>query len=238
MANGGGKLRELTERLVPGFEPDLLRRHVAALKARAATRLGPEFLNLLGRCHRFATLSPHIVRQYVCQGDLTGSDSADPTVGRYSDITKSADIYLPVGPFDHPVTVTDTPGTNDPFLVRDEITRGCLESADLYMVVLTARQALAPSDVALLRILRGLHKDRIIVFLNRIDELADIAKDTETVVASVRRRLRYEFPGADIPLIPGSGAPCGQLPAAQGVFAARGCRASGRRRRKFEHQPA
>ena len=204
LANGGGKLRELTELLVPGFEPDLLRRHVAALKARAATRLGPEFLNLLGRCHRFATLSPHIVRQYVCQGDLTGSDSANPTVGRYSDITKSADIYLPAGPFDYPVTVTDTPGTNDPFLVRDEITRCCLESADLYMVVLTARQALAPSDVALLRILRGLHKDRIIVFLNRIDELADIAKDTETVVASVRRRLRYEFPGADIPLIPGS----------------------------------
>src|SRR5262249_45377185 len=32
----------------------------------------------------------------------------------------------------------------------------------------------------------------------------DIAKDTETVVASVRLRLRHEFPGADIPLIPGS----------------------------------
>ena len=204
LANGGGKLRELTERLVPGFQPDLLRRHVAVLKTRATSRLGPEFLDLLGRCHRFATLSPHIVRQYVCQGDSTGSIGANQTVGRYSDITKSADIYLPAGPFDYPVTVIDTPGTNDPFLVRDEITRCSLESADLYMVVLTARQALAPSDVALLRILRGLHKERIIIFLNRIDELPDIAKDTETVVASVRLRLRHEFPGADIPLIPGS----------------------------------
>jgi hypothetical protein len=204
LANGGGKLRELTERLVPGFEPDLHRRHVAALRVRAASRLGPEFQDLLGRCHRFATLSPDIVRQYVCQGDLPDSVGANPTVGRYSDITKSADIYLPAGPFDYPVTVIDTPGTNDPFLVRDEITRRCLESADLYIVVLTARQALAPSDVALLRILRGLHKERIVIFLNRIDELTDVAKDTQTVVSSVRLRLRHEFPGTDIPLIPGS----------------------------------
>jgi hypothetical protein len=203
LANGGGKLRELAERLVPGFDSDLLQ-HLAAIKARAVSRLGPELQDLLGRCHRFATLSPDVVQQYVCQGDLTGSVNANPTIGRYSDITKSADIYLPAGPFDYPVTVIDTPGTNDPFLVRDEITRGCLESADLYMVVLTAQQALAPSDVALLRILRGLNKERIIVFLNRIDELTDIAKDTETVVESVRLRLRHEFPGADIPLIPGS----------------------------------
>src|SRR3546814_15588565 len=49
----------------------------------------------------------------------------------------------------------DTPGTNDPFLVRDEITRRALENADIYIVVLTARQALSSADVALLRILRG-----------------------------------------------------------------------------------
>jgi len=204
LAEGGGKLRELTERLVPGFEPELLRRHLSALKTRAAARLGPEFANLLGRQHRFASLSYEILRQYVCQGDLTGSGAASESAGRYSDITKSADIYLAPGPFDYPITVIDTPGTNDPFLVRDEITRRSLESADLYIVVLTARQALSASDVALLRILRGLHKERIIVFLNRIDELTDIGKDTELILASVQKRLRNEFPGTDIALIPGS----------------------------------
>ena len=79
------------------------------------------------------------------------------------------------GPFDYPVTVIDTPGTNDPCLIRDEITRRSLETADLYIVVLTARQPLSAADVALLRILRGLHKERFVVFVNRIDELADIA---------------------------------------------------------------
>src|SRR5262249_41298297 len=39
LASGGGKLRELTERLVPGFEPDQLRVYVTALKTRAAARL-------------------------------------------------------------------------------------------------------------------------------------------------------------------------------------------------------
>src|SRR5262249_35178481 len=110
LANGGGKLRELTERLVPGFEPDLLRQHVATLKARAASRLGPEFLDLLGRSHRFTTLSPDIVRQYVCQGNLTSSINASASVGRYSDITKSADLYVRGGPFDYPAVVIDTPG--------------------------------------------------------------------------------------------------------------------------------
>jgi hypothetical protein len=204
LADGGGRLRELTERLIPGFEPELLRRQLSALKSRAATRLGPEFGNLLGREHRFATLSPDILAQYVCQGDLSGLAAADHPVGRYSDITRSADIYCGSGPFDYPATVVDTPGTNDPFLVRDEITRRCLESADLYIVVLAARQALTASDVGLLRLLRGLHKERIIVFLNRIDELSDIAKDTDLLLASVRRRLRNEFPGADMALIGGS----------------------------------
>jgi uncharacterized protein YukE len=204
LADGGGRLRELTERLIPGFEPELLRRQLSALKRRAAARLGPEFTNLLGRHHRFATLSPDILGQYVCQGDLAALASADHPAGRYSDITKSADIYLASGPFDYPVTVIDTPGTNDPFLVRDEITRRCLEAADLYIVVLAARQALTASDVGLLRILQCLHKERIIVFLNRIDELSDIAKDTELVLASVRTRLRTEFPGAEIALIAGS----------------------------------
>jgi GTP-binding protein EngB required for normal cell division len=204
LADGGGKLRELTERLVPGFETELLRRHVLALRTRAETRLGPEFARLLGQSHRFTELTPDVLQQYVCQGDMAGLVVANQPVGRFSDITKTADLVLPSGPFDYPVAVIDTPGTNDPFLVRDEITRGCLESADIYIVVLTARQALAASDVALLRILRGLEKERIIVFLNRIDELTDIAKDCEQVIDQVRRKLRLEFPGADIPLIEGS----------------------------------
>jgi signal recognition particle receptor subunit beta/uncharacterized protein YukE len=203
LAEGGGRLRELTERLDPGFEPELLRRHLSELKSRAAKRLGPEFSNLLGQQHRFPTLSRDTLEQYVCHGDPDGS-SADQSLGRYSDITKSADIYLNSGPFDYPVTLIDTPGTNDPYLIRDEITRRSLESADLYIVVLTARQPLSAADVALLRILRGLHKQRFVIFINRIDELADISADTEAILASVENWLRNEFGDADVALVAGS----------------------------------
>jgi hypothetical protein len=102
------------------------------------------------------------------------------------------------------VTLTDTPGTNDPFLIRDEITRRSLESADLYIVVLTARQPLSESDVSLMRLMHGLNRERIIVFVNRIDDLADVGRDLGQVLSYVEKKLRDEFPGAHIPIVAGS----------------------------------
>jgi hypothetical protein len=202
LAEGGGKLRELTERLVPGFEPALLRQHITAVRARASARLGSQFQELLGQSHRFRDLDRRTLVQYVCAGE-PGQPSE---IGKYSDITRSADIYLTKGPFDFPVSVIDTPGTNDPFLIRDEITRSSLDKADVYIIVLTAHQPLSDADVSLLRILRGLHKERLIVYINRIDELADVARDSSEVVNFVRKRLAYELPGFDIPIIAGSAA--------------------------------
>ncbi|CFX22232.1 conserved protein of unknown function [Candidatus Filomicrobium marinum] len=207
IADGGGLLRELTERLVPGFEPDLLRQHVVALKQRAAQRLGNEFTNLLGQSHSFSEFDAGLMRGYVCSGDMPrGPVDNDSGLfpGKYSDITCSADIHCDGGPFEFPAMLVDTPGTNDPFLLRDEITRRSLEAADLYIVVLTARQPLSEADVALLRILRGLHKERILIFINRIDDLSEISADLADVTAFVRKRIEREFPDSDIPIISGS----------------------------------
>jgi len=209
LSEGGGRLRELTQRLVPGFEPELLRQQVDALKRRAADRLGPDFANLLGQSHAFARVDRPLLDKYVCagSGQLLAADPFGPeevASGQFSDITKSADIRCEDGPFDFPVTVVDTPGTNDPFLLRDEITRRNLEDADLHIVVLTARQPLSRADLALLRILRGLHKDRIVVFVNRIDDLSEIGEDASEVRRFVADRIAAEFPGANIPIVMGS----------------------------------
>src|SRR5437660_12312316 len=40
IAEGGGRVRELTERLVPGFTPAVLSRHPEAMRRRAESRLG------------------------------------------------------------------------------------------------------------------------------------------------------------------------------------------------------
>ena len=204
LAQGGGQLRDLTKRLVPGFETDLLQSHVDAMRRRSEGRLGTTLGELLGQRHAYAELSPQLLDRYVCAGS-SGLTSVDhDQKGYYSDIVKTADLYFDASDFAFPTTILDTPGTNDPFLVRDEITRGALESADVYIVVLTARQALSTADVALLRILRGLHKHRIAVFINRIDELGDVVRDTPQIVQHVRMGLRREFPDTDIPVVAGS----------------------------------
>lgn len=202
LAETGGRIRELTERLVPGFEPQLLLRQAELMRARAEERLGAEFDQLLGQTHCFVNIAPNILQHYVCSGDFSGNGTVP--VGKYSDITKSADLYLGNGPFAFPSTVVDTPGTNDPYLIRDEITRRSLGSADAYVVVLTARQPLSDNDVTLLRIMRGLNKDRIVVLVNRIDDLSDVDAELPQVLTYVRQRLAAEFPNSDIPLVYGS----------------------------------
>ncbi len=202
LASGRDKVRELTSRLVPGFEPELLQRHLDAMRQRAEQRFGEDFPSVLGSKHSHEDVSRDVLARYLCAGTSAAANGEGP--GQYADITRSADLYFPAGPFRFPSTVIATPGTSDPFLVRDEITRHSLEDADLYVVVLSARQPLAAADLAILRILRGLHKERLVVFIDHIDELRDAAGETRAIVADVRQALAREFPSADIPVIAGS----------------------------------
>jgi dynamin family protein len=201
LAEGGGRLRELTERLVPGFQSDLLRAQLEVMRKRAERRLGPKFAELLGQCHRYQTVTPQILTDYVSAGD----EGAWPGKRRhYSDITRAADLYFNDSPFAFPITLIDTPGTNDPFLVRDEITRRSLENPDIYVFVVSALQPLSAGDIAMLRLLNGLHKDRIVVFINRADQLPNLAGDAGEVKAVIEQRLRAELPTLNIPVVCGS----------------------------------
>src|SRR5262245_10579099 len=200
LAEGGGHLRELTERLVPGFQSELLGAQLEVMRKRAERRLGPKFPELLGQCHRYRTVTSQVLTDYVRAGD----GAAWPGERRhYADVTRSADLYFHDRPVDFPITLIDTPGTNDPFLVRDEITRRSLENPDIYVFVVSALQPLSAGDIAMLRLLNGLHKDRIVVFINRADQLAD-PRDAMVVKAAIEKRLRLEFPTLQIPVVCGS----------------------------------
>src|SRR5688572_14377965 len=201
LAEGGGRLRELTERLVPGFHLDLLRAQLEVMRKRAEGRLGPRFAELLGKCHRYPTVTPELLTDYVSAGD---EDAWPGRRRHYSDITRSADLYFHDGPFAFPITLIDTPGTNDPFMVRDEITRRSVESPDIYVFLVSATQALSAADIGMLRLLNGLNKDRIVVFINRADQLPNLNDDAEAVKAAIEKRLRAELPSLDIPVVYGS----------------------------------
>jgi signal recognition particle receptor subunit beta len=203
----GGRLFELSRRLGIELDAYMLANQIRQMRARAEQRLGPQFQLLLGKQHRFATASADVLERYACIGDLDSAPTGGPApdAGRFADITKSADLYFDLDdPFACAVIVMDIPGTNDPFLVRDEISREALKSADAYVVVLNAQQALSSSDLDLLRLLHGLQKSRLVVFVNRIDLLNNPEADGAAVAARIRSKLASEFPGTAIPVIAGS----------------------------------
>ena len=202
----GGRTRELTDRLFPDFNWEVLRAQVRAMEERASEKLGPTFEDLMGKEHLYQEVPPDLLVQYVGAEHPHAETPPERLEGRFSDITKSADIFLDLGAFSFPTVLIDTPGVNDPFLVRDEITRQNLETADICVVVVTARQPLSATDLNLLRMLRGLKKDRIIIFINKVDELKGGDEVLQEIGRQVSSTLKQEFPAAHIPLVFGSAA--------------------------------
>ncbi len=210
---GGGRMREMASSLAPNLDSGDIHQQLAELENRAKSRLGDNFSQMLGKHHLFSSVTPGVLERYVTAGEGNAqrggaaheADIDDPEA-HFSDITKSADLYYQDSPFAYPTIVIDTPGTNDPFLVRDEITLQNLETADVYIVVVTAQQPLSNTDLNLLRLLQGVDAGRAVIFLNRLDMLHDAANDHKSVLERVRAILRKEFSSAEIPVIPGSAA--------------------------------
>lgn len=204
--SAGGRTRELTDRLFPDFDWEVLKKHVKAMEERAREKLGTSFEDLLGKEHTYKELRPGLLVRYVGAEHPDAESALEYTEGEYSDIAKSADIFLDLGAFSFPAILIDTPGVNDPFLVRDEITRQNLEAADICVVIITAWQRLSAADLNLLRMLRGLKKDRLIIFINKVDEVKGGEEVLLKIGNQVSSTLKQEFPSAHIPVILGSAA--------------------------------
>uniref|UniRef100_UPI0035AFE45B dynamin family protein n=1 Tax=Paenirhodobacter enshiensis TaxID=1105367 RepID=UPI0035AFE45B len=203
MIEGDAETRRLTEELLPGFRRDILERQVLEMQQNAERRLGALYRLLLGKTHRFNEITPEVLERYVSAG-YDAETNPGSTAGRFSGITKSASIFLPPGPFRVPVTVSDTPGINDPFLVRDEITTSSFKHADIFVVTLSAHQALGPADVALLKMLSVHRGKRTVIFVNRIDELPDPVKDVPELLGALDARLKDELGQTGYVLLAGS----------------------------------
>jgi hypothetical protein len=176
-------------------------RHKVLERARA--RLGKELDGLLGSEHRHAAPTREVLERYLASGDL--HDPNRPDAGKFSDVTREADLFLPLAPFAEPCVLVDTPGTNDPFKARSEVTLKYLAKADAYIVLLGGPSALGAHDVSLFDdLVRGLHKERIVVFINRIDSFTGIPGDTRKVRKRVEDWLRSHHPSLNIPVLTGS----------------------------------
>ncbi len=204
LINRGGRLGELAENFQDDYKQNEIFEQIELMKTRARMRLSDQFDHILGRSHRFSSLNSEILSRYVCAGDDPDGTTKNPVVGRYSDVTKSADLFLGPEPFSIPLAILDTPGMNDPLLVREEMTQQSLERADIFVLVLSAHQAFTKTDAQLVRLLHALRLDRLVVFINRVDELRHPETEIPEIEGHVRRMLSNELPGEDVPIISGS----------------------------------
>ncbi|MBD3625569.1 MAG: dynamin family protein [Rhodobacteraceae bacterium] len=201
LRDGGGRMGEIARRANHEAEIALLKDQVDDMQRKARQRLGANFDMLLGSKHRFSAFDPALVAKYVCHGD---EDDGAPVQGRYADVTKSAALHLDAPEYGIPLTLRDTPGVNDPLLVREETTLQSLRDTDICLVVLSAHQAMTTSDLALIRILNAMNAEQIVLFINRIDELDDPEAQCPEIEAHVKATLAQHGCGQDAPIVFGS----------------------------------
>lgn len=203
----GEELRNMFPDEEDSYKREMIEEQVEAMKTRAKLRLGESYKHLLGQHHDLDELTSEDLARYVCAGDdPTEEGSHDPGSDRglYSDITRKAEVYFDIGHFPYPVTVTDTPGVNDPLLIREEISRQYLKESDFFVVVLSAHQALSRADLKLFRLMQALELGQIVVFINRVDELGGGAEDASKVRADVMDGLAQALGNSDIDVLMGS----------------------------------
>lgn len=201
MVDVGGHLGEMAERT--GYKEELedLRMQVKHMQDRTQARLGRNFDMLLDGYHSFLGFSPELISKYVCLGEDDAHND-----GRYADITKSAKLYIDNDNYVLPTVLCDTPGVNDPFLLREAVTLNNLSETDICVVVLSAHQAFTTVDIGLLRILMALKHEQLVLFVNRIDELQDPDRQIIEIDSYIRALLQEQKLPKDLPIIFGSAA--------------------------------
>lgn len=172
--------------------------------------LGQELQGLLGQSMSIAKIDRHQLEPFlVTCPESEGYSHDNPAAGRYSGITRQADLYFPREPFEEYCVIVDTPGVNDPIPFREELTWHYVTEANAFVVVLTALRPFDRYDAEFLtKLLRGLRKERLLVFVNQIDRLAaprqSLARDASRVLTRVQEMIKKTFPEHDIPVLSGS----------------------------------
>ena len=200
----GGKLGELAQRAGFADEREDVRRQVLEMREKSRARLGRRFELLLGTAHVYEQIDAELINRYVCYGEWDDDPAEGMGEGRFADITKTADIYLDLPGYPTGLCLRDTPGVNDTFMMREQITINSIRDSRLCVVVLSAGQALSTMDMALLRLISNVQAREVVIFVNRIDELADPAAETGEIERSLRETLARHDVARDVAILFGS----------------------------------
>lgn len=205
LVSGGGRIGELANRAGADDEISKIRAQVEMMREKSKARLGRKFEALLGTQHSYGYFDKELIERYVCLGDDFEDDSQTAqTRGRFADITCSADLYMQQRGYPVNICVRDTPGVNDTFMIREQITIKSIRDSRLCVVVLSAHQALSSTDLALIRMISNVKSREVIIFVNRIDELSEPKVQVSQIEKSILKTLEQNSGPADATLIFGS----------------------------------
>jgi hypothetical protein len=202
----GGRVGEIAARAGAEDELEKVRRQLDEMREKSRERLGRKFQMLLGQTHDYETFDKELIQRYVCLGDDFWEDAGGSRdQGRFADITKSADLWFPGPDLPLDLCIRDTPGVNDTFLIREQITINALRGSRLCVVVLSAQQALSSVDLGLIRLISNVKSRDVIIFVNRIDDLTDPVNAVPEIRRSITATLaKFEGP-RDAEILFGSG---------------------------------
>jgi len=189
LVENGGRIGELSARAGADEELEKVREQIAEMRDKTKMRLGRKFELLLGQKHNYAELNDDLVQRYVCMGDDFEDLDEEDQQGRFADITKSADLYLEAKSIPVPLCIRDTPGVNDTFMMREQITINALRDSRICVVVLSAHQALSSMDMGLIRLISNVKAREVIIFVNRIDELSNPGAQVPEIRDSILQTL-------------------------------------------------
>jgi hypothetical protein len=189
LVENGGRIGELASRAGADEEMEKIREQISQMYEKSRKRLGRKFELLLGQKHSYAEVDDDLMQRYVCIGDDFAEVSQAEQQGRFADITKSADLYFDAPFLPMPLCIRDTPGVNDTFMMREQITIKALRDSQICVVVLSAHQALSTMDMGLIRLISNVKSRQVVIFVNRVDELSDPASQIPEIRASIMQTL-------------------------------------------------
>lgn len=202
LVSGGGRIGELASRAGADDELEKIKKQVSQMREKSRARLGRKFEMLLGQKRDYGYFDKDLIARYVCLGEEPDEDTAvqTETQGRFADITKSADLHMQRTSLPMRLCLRDTPGVNDTFMMREQITIRAIRDSRICVVVLSAHQALTSTDMALIRLISHVKSRDVIIFVNRIDELPDPATQVPQIRDSIAATLeKHKGPtGAEV----------------------------------------
>ncbi|GAA6181834.1 dynamin family protein [Shimia sp. NS0008-38b] len=202
LLNQGGRIGEMASRAGAESELAKIGEQIEKVRAKAQRRLGRKFDLLLGETHSYGYFDKNLLERYIVLGDDFGEEDSEQ--GRFADILSSADLHLNSEALPVPLCLRDTPGVNDTFMMREQVTIQALRTSKFCVVVLSAGQALTSVDMGLIRLISNLKSRNVLIFVNRIDELPDPVNQVPEIENSIRQTLHDRQGPEDADILFGS----------------------------------